>query len=146
VRTELNSPPGRGRIVSLPLFLALSLALLLPLLQSCAPGGKAKSISVQELREALRTNPRALLLDVRNPEELEGDLGKLDSAMNIPVQDLDRGLSLLAERKGDSIYVICRSGNRSKRAAEILTRNGFAAFNVTGGMREWRARFGAAGR
>lgn len=128
-------------------FLPLLFAALLPLFAGgCAPGGNAKSVSVLELREALAANPRAVLLDVRNPEELEGDLGKLEGALNIPLQDLDRGLTLLEEHKKDTIFVICRSGGRSMRGAAILSRNGYTAFNVTGGMREWRNRFGAAER
>jgi rhodanese-related sulfurtransferase len=38
------------------------------------------------------------------------------------------------------IVCVCRSGNRSARAAAELVQMGFKAVNMTGGMREWAAR------
>ena len=37
----------------------------------------------------------------------------------------------------DTIYVICRSGSRSRKAAEFLRANGIDAVNVAGGMLAW---------
>jgi rhodanese-related sulfurtransferase len=40
--------------------------------------------------------------------------------------------------KDKSYLLVCRSGNRSQQAAELLTANGFKnVFNMTGGMNEW---------
>ncbi len=141
VRIELIRRAVRRLSPFLPFLFAA-----LPLLGGCLPGDSAKSVSVLEMREARARGSRALLLDVRNPEELEGELGALDGALNIPLQDLERGLSLLDEHRRDSIFVICRGGTRSMRGAAYLVKKGFTAFNVSGGMKEWRDRFGAANR
>jgi len=37
----------------------------------------------------------------------------------------------------ETIYVICRSGVRSARAAHALTGAGWRAVNVVGGMQDW---------
>ena len=43
-------------------------------------------------------------------------------------------------RRGEEIYVGCRSGNRSASAVAVLRGAGFArAVNVTGGINAWRA-------
>ena len=43
-------------------------------------------------------------------------------------------------RRGEEIYVGCRSGNRSEAAVAVLRGAGFArAVNVTGGIQAWRA-------
>ena len=43
-------------------------------------------------------------------------------------------------RRGEEIYVGCRSGNRSEAAVAVLRAAGFArAVNVTGGIQAWRA-------
>ena len=36
------------------------------------------------------------------------------------------------------IIVYCRSGNRSGTATKILNENGFTAYNMLGGMNEWK--------
>ena len=36
------------------------------------------------------------------------------------------------------VLVICRSGNRSARAAQWLNQNGYDAINVAGGMGAWQ--------
>ncbi len=72
----------------------------------------------------------ALLLDVRNPPELEFEA--VPGAVNIPLPQLR---SRLAELPRDrEIQVICRSGGRAYFATRILLQNGFNARNISGGM------------
>lgn len=75
--------------------------------------------------------PRALLLDVRTPEEHAE--GHLKGALNIPVDDLAVRLTEL-EPKDRPVVVFCRSGFRSSRAAEILREAGFRDVHDLGGM------------
>lgn len=74
------------------------------------------------------------VLDVRTPEEYAE--GHLKEAKLVPLQDLDARLDELDK---DTPYVlICRSGNRSGQAQEILKAAGFAkTYNTLGGMNEW---------
>ncbi|MGE5681487.1 MAG: rhodanese-like domain-containing protein [Bacillota bacterium] len=100
---------------------------------------KSKTISVDELKQKMKTDSSLVILDVRTPEELNGPLGKLDRAINIPVQDLDKRINELENYKDKDIAVICRSGHRSAKAQEILQSHGFnKSKSVSGGMTEYR--------
>jgi rhodanese-related sulfurtransferase len=88
----------------------------------------------------MRNDSNLVLLDVRNPYELEDkSLGHIDGVLNIPVQELEKRLSELDEFKDKDIAVICRSGRRSGTATDLLVKNGFNAVNVLGGMVQYRA-------
>lgn len=76
----------------------------------------------------------ALILDVREPDEFAA--GTLEGAINIPLGDLTARLTALPRDR--TIACLCRSGNRSGSAQQILEHNGFVAVNLTGGMLAWR--------
>lgn len=79
------------------------------------------------------TNP--ILLDVREPEELEGPLGHIDGVINIPVGLFNIKLDKIEQYKNDEIVVICRSGSRATTAARVLATKGFTNTKVLkGGM------------
>ena len=92
---------------------------------------------MQQFKEKLKNEKNMIVLDVRTPEELIGPLGKIDSAINIPIQVLEQRITELDQYKNEEIDVICRSGNRSSIATEILIKHGFKAKNVLGGMKEF---------
>ena len=81
------------------------------------------------------TDGGGILIDVRETHEWRG--GRAAGARHIPLKDL-------AHRSGElpkehPVYLICASGNRSKVAAELLHRAGFACpINVSGGTSAWR--------
>ena len=75
------------------------------------------------------------LLDVR--EDYEWAAGHVPSALHIPLGEL--GSRAGEVPRDDTIYVICRSGNRSAYAAAALNRAGWTAVNVVGGMQDWAA-------
>lgn len=97
-----------------------------------------KNMSVEELKTALKSDKNLVILDVRTPGELEGNLGQIDGVINIPVQELEERVGELTKYKKKKIAVICRSGNRSVPATNILLKNGYDAYNVPGGMIAWR--------
>ncbi|HEX2962957.1 MAG TPA: rhodanese-like domain-containing protein [Ignavibacteriales bacterium] len=99
---------------------------------------KKSDITVQQLKEKMKTDTSLVVLDVRTPEELKGPLGKIDGAVNIPVDQLEERIAEVEKLKGKDIAVICRSGHRSKRAQGILDKHGIKALNVLGGMTEYR--------
>ena len=72
----------------------------------------------------------ALLLDVRNPPELQVE--SVPGAVNIPLGQLRARLGELPRDR--EIHVICRSGGRAYFATRILLQNGFQAKNISGGM------------
>ena len=75
-----------------------------------------------------------LLLDVRTTAEFAA--GHVDSALNIPVQELAQRLHELGS-KDRPIVVYCRSGARSASAARLLQAQGFQSVLDIGPMPPW---------
>lgn len=92
-------------------------------------------ISPQSLEEQLTA---VQIIDVREPDEYEGPLGRIPHATLIPLGDL-------AQRAGEiqldrPVVTVCRAGGRSAQATTILRKAGFPAVaNLAGGMLRWRA-------
>ena len=95
-------------------------------------------ISMQEFQNNI-LNDKSIVLDVRTEEEYLGPLGHINGAILIPIDQLENRLSELEIYKNDTIYVVCRSGNRSNFGKDILNANNFKAINVDGGMLAWKA-------
>ncbi len=87
---------------------------------------------MEQFRIKLQNDKELVVLDVRTPEEVA--LGKIKSAITIPVQVLEQRINELEKHKDREIFVICRTQNRSAVAAGILNRTGFSAIYVVGGM------------
>ncbi len=91
--------------------------------------------------EKLKKDKDVLLLDVRTREEFKEE--HINGALNIPVQEIESRIGELRKYKNFEIVVYCRSGNRSKRASEILVKNGFKkVYNLVGGIIEWKKQIG----
>ena len=82
---------------------------------------------------------KTIVLDVRTEEEYFGPLGHIEGAILIPINELENRLVELDEYRDKTIYVVCRSGNRSGFGKDILNNNNFTAINVDGGMLQWKA-------
>jgi len=96
-------------------------------------------ISASELQKELESGVPVLILDVREENELSGKLGRLENSVNIPVGSLKSRISELKDARDREIIIVCRSGKRAERAAEILARNGFGNVKVLkGGMIAWQ--------
>ncbi len=82
-----------------------------------------------------RQSAGSLLIDVR--ERQEWNSGHAPGAKHIPLGQLaQRARELPKDRE---LLVICRSGNRSSVAVELLQQAGFPqVHNVTGGMVVWQ--------
>jgi rhodanese-related sulfurtransferase len=89
--------------------------------------------------DAINADSRTVLLDVR--EKSEWNAGHAPGALHIPLGNLSGGASRLPQDK--KIYVVCRSGNRSRSATGALRQAGYDAYNVSGGMQAWA---GSGGR
>jgi len=88
-----------------------------------------------ELARRLHEEPKLFVLDVRDPRELEGELGRLPGAVNIPLQQLEQRLSELSTQERRDIVVVCRTGKRSETAARMLQESGVErVFVLEGGM------------
>lgn len=76
----------------------------------------------------------AMLIDVRESHEYRS--GHAPGAKHISVQVIERRLGEIPKER--EIIVVCQSGMRSQRAADILSRNGYKVLNVSGGMVGWQ--------
>ncbi|GIP60979.1 MULTISPECIES: rhodanese-like domain-containing protein [Paenibacillus] len=96
-------------------------------------GQVSKEISPQELSARLKKGEAVKMLDVREPEEWAA--GHIEGAKHIPLGQI---LERLGELDADEeLIVICRSGNRSGLACELLEEKGFNVVNMTGGLLAW---------
>jgi rhodanese-related sulfurtransferase len=95
-------------------------------------------ISVEKVAEILKTQKDSyIILDVRTREEF--DSGHLDSALLIPVEELETRYVELS--KNIPVIVYCRSGRRSATAAALLVSKGFSkVYDMTGGINAWTGK------
>ena len=94
-----------------------------------------KEVSPAETQTAV-SKAYSQFIDVRTIEEYTG--GHAARAVNIPLDTLSTKLDSL--EKNEPIYVICQTGSRSKKAADILKGAGFNnVLNVSGGTAAWQA-------
>lgn len=92
-------------------------------------------ISPQEALPAVEA-AYAQFIDVRTPEEFAE--GHANRTRNIPLDTLMANLDKL--EKNEPVYLICRSGSRSKKAAQMLVDAGFPqAISIAGGTEAWKA-------
>ncbi|MET8468213.1 rhodanese-like domain-containing protein [Streptomyces sp. NPDC004856] len=99
-------------------------------------GGRRLSVEEARARTAA-PSPTAVLLDVREGDEWRA--GHAPGAVHAPLSGLVEGAALPAAARGLPLVVVCRSGRRSRRAAELLARAGVDAVDVVGGMSAWAA-------
>ncbi|BDG16044.1 rhodanese-like domain-containing protein [Thermus brockianus] len=105
------------------------LALLPLLLFACGPKGSYQNVGPEELYRALGSG--AYVVDVRTPQEFAQ--GHVPGAINLPVEEVARWADTLPKDK--PVYLYCRSGNRSRQAAEYLKGKGYTnLYNVEGGV------------
>ena len=96
-------------------------------------------IDAAATRTLVAEHPDVLLLDVRQPEELTGELGQIEGVRHIPLGELPARLAEIDGWKDKTVVTVCRSGNRSQTAGDILIRAGFKDVrNLDGGMIAWR--------
>ncbi len=94
-------------------------------------------ITPSRLKRKLKGGKKPVLLDVREKDELTGELGHLEGITHIPVGSLK-------VRKGEldpsrEVVTICRSGRHATTAAKILKKAGFPKVSVLeGGMIAWK--------
>ncbi|MGB7208529.1 MAG: rhodanese-like domain-containing protein [Pyrinomonadaceae bacterium] len=98
-------------------------------------GSPIKEVTPDEAESAV-AKAYSQFVDVRTSGEYAG--GHASRAINIPLDSL--GTSLDKLEKNEPVYLICETGNRSKKAAVILKEAGFNnVINVSGGTQAWKA-------
>ena len=95
-----------------------------------------RDVTVSEAEKLIAT-PNTYLLDVRTQDEY--DEAHLEGAKLIPVGELESRLGELEAERGKELVVYCRSGSRSAKASEILSKQGYKVANVEGGIIAWQS-------
>ena len=94
-----------------------------------------KNLTCAQFAELIN-NPEVQLVDVRTMEEYTE--GHIAGSLLIDVKD-ENFASLVDEQlaKNKKIAVYCRSGRRSRTAADILVKKGFKVYNLDKGILNW---------
>ena len=82
----------------------------------------------------------AVLLDVRTPEEHKD--GYLESAVLLPLDNLESKISGEVPDKTTPIYIYCRSGRRAGTAVEKLRAKGYTELHNLGGLKDAQEKLG----
>ena len=95
-------------------------------------------MEVQTAKRKLDAGEDVLLLDVRTAEDYVGEQGHVKGSVLIPVEELDKRLSEIENYQEKTVMIICRTDRRSAKAAQILTKHGFADVHIIrNGMTAW---------
>ncbi len=97
-------------------------------------------ISAPDVAARLGTDDEPFILDVREPDEVAE--WAIPGAVNIPAGELAQRADEIP--RDEQIVVVCASGGRSAQATGALTRAGWDAFDLVGGMAAWGAVYDSA--
>ena len=98
--------------------------------------GSYKTISSTEAQQMIEDNKDALILDVRTAAEYES--GHIPNAINLSNEDIQADKVDSLKDKSQLIMVYCRSGNRSRQAAQKLAELGYTNVVDFGGIQSWQ--------
>lgn len=126
----------RKRMVPLPCFLLLAgCGVKAGQAEDTAQPSAYTQISAEEARSMMDEQTDYILLDVRT--QAEYDEGHIAGARLIPDSEIaDRAEAELPDREA-TILVYCRSGRRSKLAAQALADLGYTKVYELGGIIDW---------
>lgn len=94
-----------------------------------------RQISQQEAKRMMDEESGFLILDVREADEFaEGHIGY---ALQLSYTKVDEQAEALLPDKAQTILVYCRSGRRSKIAAQALAELGYTDIREFGGIIDW---------
>ena len=91
-----------------------------------------KQVSMEEGLELMEADSDYILLDVRRDDEFEE--GHIPGAINIPNESIGKEEIAELPDKDQTIYVYCRSGNRSKQASQKFVDLGYTNVIEFGGI------------
>lgn len=92
-------------------------------------------ITPAQAKEMMQQDPEAVILDVRTEEEFAE--GHIPGAVLIPHQEVPLKAEKVLHDKAKTILVYCRSGVRSRMAADALLALGFDNIYDLGGILSW---------
>lgn len=94
-----------------------------------------KHVIMNEAIQMMEKESGYIILDVRTPEEFAE--GHIPNAINIPNESIGSAELSQLPNKDQLIFVYCRSGRRSKEAAQKLANLGYTNIVEMGGINDW---------
>lgn len=120
--------------IAIPVLLVL--ALVLTGVTNFAPKTTGyRQVTTEEAVNIMRTEENYVILDVRTAQEFAS--GHIPGAVLLPNETIGTEDIPLLPDKDQLILVYCRSGNRSKQAAEKLAQLGYTNIVEFGGINSW---------
>ncbi len=120
--------------IAIPVLLAL--ALVLTGVTNFAPKTTGyRQVTTEEAVNIMQTEENYVILDVRTAQEFAS--GHIPGAALLPNETIGTEEIPLLPDKDQLILVYCRSGNRSKQAAEKLAQLGYTNIVEFGGINSW---------
>lgn len=99
--------------------------------------GTVSCSNAQQNNEAMDTNEKTIIVDVRTTDEWKYD-GHADCSINFP---LDQFKSKIDSLKGyDKVVLVCRSGNRAQAAESMLRSAGIKNIENKGSWKNVKCR------
>lgn len=119
------------------LFAVLPVLSLIFIGASCSTTSRITSVSSADFGKRI-TSPGTQLVDVRTPDEYAE--GHIAGAVNIDVNSSGflAGASATLS-KDQPVYVYCRGGVRSKKAAKKLAKKGYNVIDLDNGILRWQS-------
>ena len=93
------------------------------------------NITAQEAKQIMDSEEGYIILDVRTREEY--DQGHIPGATQISHEEIGEKAESVLTDKDQLLLVYCRSGRRSKIAAEALVEMGYTNIKEFGGILDW---------
>lgn len=121
-------------------FFVVAMSLFFACINASDNKSNDKILEPIEYMKRLKADSTAFLLDVRRASEYAE--GHIPGATQLDVTnepEFLKGIESLDKDK--TIYIYCRSGRRSRIAAEHLINNGFNVVDLKGGYSAWEATF-----
>ena len=135
----VGARPKAGACVMKRIIIAISVALMLiPLLIGCNGNNKSsyEQITPAEAKALMDSEDGYIILDVRTPEEFAER--HIEGAILIPDYEIGEKAESILTDKDQLILVYCRSGRRSKNAANKLAASGYTNIKEFGGINDWK--------
>ncbi|MFL6233785.1 MAG: rhodanese-like domain-containing protein [Thermoanaerobaculia bacterium] len=126
-----------ARRIALLLLLALACGGC-SLLRRRGPRPLYKKLSAPVAYEMMRDSPQMLVVDLRLPQQYNGQTGHVREAKNIPVSRLPYRLLEILPFREETIFLYCDTDECTEQGAKILAASGFESIvGMVGGIDQW---------
>jgi phage shock protein E len=105
------------------------------LLTGCTQQSNQTKLTSDQAYLAMSEDSTIVLVDVRTVAEFRE--GHIKESINIPIDQLTQQISSVVADKKTTIFVVCRSGNRSAQASDILASLGYQSIVDIGSVFTW---------